>query len=774
MTELKPIRVPIAAPLTNREAAEAGNYTTDSLLLNCYIETSPDGKVFVVKRPGFSSAYTYNSGGATNGQGTVYHQGGLYAMGSNVLYRLTGAANGSADGTAWTSNTVTWTKRFNTGCTVFNGQIFIFGGGGSGGFSYFNDVWASSDGVNWTQVVSAAPWTARNGAEVVVLGNTLYLMGGANASGAFNDVWSTTDGVNWTEVVGAAPWTARNGHRVVALNQGMFLMGGSDSSGTLLNDVWFSPDGATWTQQVVNAGWSARTDFCALAYANKLWVFGGFNAGALQTVYSSPDGINWTNTGNLPAVRYGLAGVVYKNRMFLTCGFDNATRTTTVWSTTDGASFTTVTAAYGGSAVYDHRMVVFKAASSAINAPTMWIVAGDAGTLLNSTQPATLNVALPSSFSITTAGATNAQWQFTTQNAGQYLVFKNTSDAWVLEAGTVQKITSTNYPAATVPGIVNLDDTVYVMDAAGVIYGSPLSTPFGWSSLNFITADYESDVGVMLIKYQNYALALKSTTLQFFYNAGRYPGSPLLPVKNANSRVGCSSAALVVQMDNTIIFVARTEQRGNYVAMLNGFQPVRVSDPAVERILDSWRPAAATDKAFPIRHNGHDFYVMTLTNTADGVTVAYDLTEKRWHIWQSGSTPAAFRAANYVTDGQYDYLQDNTLGILYQVNAGIYQDNGTAITVRGTGVKVDGGTNERKFCSSLTVIGDRQAATTPNTATISWSDDDGVTFSTGRTVDLSAARPRLTRCGSFRRRTHRIEHSSNNPMRVEAFELGLR
>jgi hypothetical protein len=54
------------------------------------------------------------------------------------------------------------------------------------------------------------------------------------------------------------------------------------------------------------------------------------------------------------------------------------------------------------------------------------------------------------------------------------------------------------------------------------------------------------------------------------------------------------------------------------------------------------------------------------------------------------------------------------------------------------------------------------------------SDDDGQTFSVGRDVDLTLARPRLSRCGSFRRRTHRITHSANNPFRVEAFELAVR
>lgn len=775
MTELKPLRVPIAAPLTDREVAKGGTYATDAMLINCYIETSPDGRTFVVKRPGMSSAFTYNGGGATNGQGMVYHQAGLYAMGSNVLYRLNGSANGSADGTTWgVSTTATWRERQGHACVEFNGQIFILGGLNTVAPYYLNDVWASVDGVNWTQLTSAAPWAPRRYMGCVVLGDTMYIVGGASAT-FYNDVWSTKDGVNWKQVVGSAAWAARRGHGCVPFNNGILMMGGRDSAGNYYNDVWFSPDGSTWTELVANASWSARYLFGCLVYAGKVWVAGGTTAAAtVATVYSSPDGLVWTNTGSLPGNRSGMAVTVYINKMWFIGGTDNAaTQQSTVYTSTDGATFSTPTSNYGGGAIDGATAIVWRTPTSvsAIHAPTIWLMGGSLVNVTNQIYRATLNVALPSSFTISTGGATTDQFKFTTQNAGQYLVFKNTTDAWVLYAGTAQKITSTNYPQSTVPGIVNLDDTVYVMDAAGVIYGSNLSTPFVWSSLNFITADYESDLGIAIAKYQNYLVAFKSTSLQFFYDAGRYPGSPLLPDKNATSRVGCASAAFIVPMDNTLVFMARTEQRGNYIAMLNGFMPTKISTPDIDRILDSWLPATS-DTAFSIRVNGHDFYLITLGGR--DITLAFDFIEKRWHIWRTGATPAKFRASNYATDGLIDYLQDMALGIVYSVSPVIYQDNSAAITLSATGVKVDGGTNERKFCSSLTVIGDRQSSTSPNTATVSWSDDDEVTFSSGVSVDLTTARPRVNRCGSFRRRTHRITHAANNPFRVEAFELALR
>lgn len=767
-----PIRIPLAVSLETRGPnAISGGFATDSYLLNCYVETEGDGRKMVVKRAGSISAYLYNSGLATNGQGTVFYKGGLYAMGSNVLYNLTGSGNASASGAAWTSSTAApWTARDKFGVVVFNGQVFVIGGAGGGGFNFFNDVWASTDCVNWTQVVSAAPWTKRHSMGLVVLGDTLYLVGGSGSS-QYNDVWSTADGVNWTQVVSSAPWEGRLGVMVVGFNQGIVVMGGQ---GTVYrNDVWFSPDGSTWTQLVVNAGWSGRAFATALVFNNKLWVFGGVNSTptVVQDAWSSSDGINWTNTGNMPAARDLMAGCVYANKIYLIAGSDGtATVQSTVWSTTDGITFTVVTAAYGGSAVSGCRVIAFRTPSSvsSLNALTMWMLGGfyAAGYTQNVFR-ATLNQALFASISPATSATSTEQWQFVTQNAGDYLVMKNTKDAWVFSQGILQKITSTNYPQSTVSGIVNLDDTIYVMDVNGVIYGSNLSDPFTWSSLNFITADYESDSAVCLVKYQNYVVALKKSTMQLFYDAGRFPGSPLLPAINYNARVGCVSADTVVGLNNTVIWVARTDEYGPYVAAMDGGVAKKISTDSVDRLLAGWQPVSGSDFATSARISGHYFYYLSLGSL--NLTLVYDFNEKQWHIAQSG-TSSIYDVCNYVTDGQFDYMQSTRTGNIWQIAPVIYDDHGTVITsVIQTG-KLDGGNNTRKHTGSLTVIGDRRAAVPPNSATLQWSDDDAQTYNTGQVVDLASARPKVARTGSFYRRQYKLTHSSRNPFRLEALE----
>lgn len=47
---------------------------------------------------------------------------------------------------------------------------------------FFNDVWRSRDGVNWTQMTSDAAWAGRAGLSSVVFNGEIYVLGGS-----FND-----------------------------------------------------------------------------------------------------------------------------------------------------------------------------------------------------------------------------------------------------------------------------------------------------------------------------------------------------------------------------------------------------------------------------------------------------------------------------------------------------------------------------------------------------------------------------------------------------------
>jgi hypothetical protein len=52
-----------------------------------------------------------------------------------------------------------------------------------------NDVWTSSDGINWTPEASSVDWNARTEFGSTVHDNRIWVMGGKNGLPEFNDVW---------------------------------------------------------------------------------------------------------------------------------------------------------------------------------------------------------------------------------------------------------------------------------------------------------------------------------------------------------------------------------------------------------------------------------------------------------------------------------------------------------------------------------------------------------------------------------------------------------
>ena len=51
---------------------------------------------------------------------------------------------------------------------------------------------------------------------------------------------------------------------------------------------------------------------------------------------------------------------------------------------------------------------------------------------------------------------------------------------------------------------------------------------------------------------------------------------------------------------------------------------------------------------------------------------------------------------------------------------------------------------------------------------VSFSDDDWQTFSTARTIDMTATLKRITRCGAYHDRGVRLTHTANLDIRLES------
>ena len=151
------------------------------------------------------------------------------------------AVNPDADMVTYRSH---WSPRGEHTAVVLDDKIWVLGGGSvEADITYFNDVWWSSDGVNWTEATNAAGWPARERHAAVVFDNKIWVLGGTQNAGNQNDVWRSADGTTWEKLAnGMSHWSRRENHAAVVLDDKIWLMGGFRETGGRAQDVWVSQE----------------------------------------------------------------------------------------------------------------------------------------------------------------------------------------------------------------------------------------------------------------------------------------------------------------------------------------------------------------------------------------------------------------------------------------------------------------------------------------------------------------------------------------------------
>lgn len=217
----------------------------------------------------------------------------------------------SADGLSWTEQVAEapWEGRHTAGYAVFQGAMWVLGGDPIQGH-YQPDAWSSSDGLSWTEQVRELPWGQRVLHHTAVLGHRLFVMGGQTLpqfttddeeSVFYNDVWASDDGVTWTQLLAEAPWAPRGmiGGSAVLDGQ-IYLLGGGtydtpdQPTRDYYNDVWTTSDGVSWTQQVWHAPWAPRQYHDVASFDDRVWVLEGYDGtGNRSDVWYSADGESW-------------------------------------------------------------------------------------------------------------------------------------------------------------------------------------------------------------------------------------------------------------------------------------------------------------------------------------------------------------------------------------------------------------------------------------------------------------------------------------------------
>lgn len=265
--------------------------------------------------------------------------------------------------------------RDGAGAVVFNDRMVLIGGWNDVDPVRFplttaNDVWSSTDGVNWRQdkpqtylddtFDANLDWAGRHTAGYAVRDGKMWILGGDATQGyLMNDVWNSSDGAKWSRVTAESNIPERVLGYHVLYNNKFWVMGGQTlvdyvaGADIIYNDIWSSTDGASYSKStVLGPIWSARGGTVGSAvFQGAMWVVGGgvyeaISAGRPDRTYfadawSSTDGANWQQHGDPPPWRGRMYHnvVVFDERLWVIGGYDEVGNENDVWYTKDGENW---------------------------------------------------------------------------------------------------------------------------------------------------------------------------------------------------------------------------------------------------------------------------------------------------------------------------------------------------------------------------------------------------------------------------------------------------
>jgi len=353
--------------------------------------------------------------------------------------------------------------------------------------------------------------------------------------------------------------------------------------------------------------------------------------------------------------------------------------------------------------------------------------------------------------------------------ASQFLIFASPQNVYYTDGG----VTWNTAPIPThgpIVGVGYLDGTIYFMDRFCKIYGSNIDDPTTWNGLNLVIANTRGGYGVGLVQLLQYIIALKSNSMEVFYDAANPVGSPLSPVSGALSNYGCADSGTIQVIDNILLYATSNQTVSPQIVRVDNLATTIVSSPQVERLLSTIQEAnlAGTIFSWVFKYGGHRFY--GISSSFIDLTMVYDLDQNLWYQW-SNPTASVFPLVGMAYSQAFFHVAqgwDDGNVYLFEGDYKMPTDNGVISPVEIYTPNTDFGTRRQKTLHRMYIRSDQ---TPGSILQVRRSDDDYQTWSNFRNVNLAKKTPYMQDEGTFVKRAYHFRHACPTPFRIRSADL---
>lgn len=351
-------------------------------------------------------------------------------------------------------------------------------------------------------------------------------------------------------------------------------------------------------------------------------------------------------------------------------------------------------------------------------------------------------------------------------------------------SGALTAISGGGWPTANTGNIVGQSGYHFVMGTNGLIYNSELNSISSWPG-DYIGNDSIPDGGVGLAKYKDYVVGFGKKTTTLYHVSDSVTGSPLIRDKGSSFNIGAfkeinsgtSGDCIIHGFDN--VFWLGSTSNGNPFGIwtFDNLTPVMISDASLNRLLfaSAFTTYAASYISASllgciylrgrryvvgrISISGVYYFLIDLETKYVSYFKFEDLGYSLETEWTTTRYGIIIPTNSNTTDKLLYFQTDPEGGGGRDSDSGGGVDSITGVIQIGP---VDLGTDKRKILHKLRVIGENSVGATDQNITISWSDDDGNTWSSNRTINLENYNNQwISGLGSFRRRFFKLTEISN-------------
>jgi len=407
------------------------------------------------------------------------------------------------------------------------------------------------------------------------------------------------------------------------------------------------------------------------------------------------------------------------------------------------------------------------------------------------------------------AGVSFVEWNFGLNNylfiidgwgdGGYYLentvtgTLKTMTGSGITAQGDTYDFTNFPNPVGQIPvsGAVDLDEYLFVAYSDNYIYNSAVGNFLDWSTENRIKVDTIEDDLLAIARSKDHLVAIGSRSTELFYDAANPSGSPLAPRKDIFYNIGMVENQRGKQfwVDGDDIYFVSTKPSGDFgLHVIKNMQMQNIPFPTFSNVLQTGREQEDVRPFIAgFSTGGHTYCVISLHKIGTGIQVnaiVYDVYAGAWYEW---GTPDIINTNWDLVDYTFndpDFPKapkgQTITGLVVNIT-----DNFTPTETREAFVaqpdeiiapeviigNVEFDSINTKFMHQLQVVaaGRLETAAILN---ISWSDDDGDTWTTPIPLNV-LSHEHISRLGSFIRRKFKVswDGTTDTPLRVEALEV---